>query len=232
MSLQTGVIVVKDRTLPRHVYHLAEATNWPSIQRVGLLPASQLIEMACVTGDERRRLEREQRPRQATLPSGVQIRDQKPMPADALRTCLVALTPAEWYALVNARVFFWLDPDRLNRQRAACGPRPQVVLTLDAPALVEAYQALASVTPINTGNARRKPATRGAATFVPYASWLESAWASEATALGTTERSRSHVPVELTIAGAVPDALKYVVATQELDAGQAFNPLAKQRTRR
>jgi hypothetical protein len=123
-------------------------------------------------------------------------------------------------------VFFWLDPERLNRQRAACGSRPQVVLTLDAVALAEAYREFASVTPINTGNARRKPAVRGAATFVPYASWLGSAWASEASALGTAERSRSHAPVELTVAGPVPDALRYVAATQELGAGQVFDPTA------
>ena len=29
--------------LPRQVYHLAEEANWPSIERLGLLPASELI---------------------------------------------------------------------------------------------------------------------------------------------------------------------------------------------
>src|SRR6202044_172149 len=103
-------------------------------------PASHLLEVAGVAGDARRRLEREQRPRHTTLPNGVQLRDQNPMPADALRACLVGLTPAEWYALVNVRVFFWLDPGRLNRQRAACKKRPQVVLTLDAFTLVESHR--------------------------------------------------------------------------------------------
>jgi hypothetical protein len=215
---------MKQRIFPLHVYHLAEEANWPSIQASGLLPASHLLELAGVTGDERRRLEREQRPRHTTLPGGVRTRDQRPMPADVLRACLVRLTPAEWYGLVNARVFFWLDPARLNRQRAACAERPQVVLMLDAFSLVEAYRELASVTPINTGNARRKPARRGAATFIPYVTWLDSAWASEAAALGQAERSPSHAPVELTIAGPVPDALRHVVATQELGAGQAFVP--------
>ncbi|QJW93935.1 DUF7002 family protein [Frigoriglobus tundricola] len=220
-----------DRKLPRHVYHMAEATNWASIQATGLLPASRLIEIAGVTGEERRRLEREQRPEHTALPNGVRIRDQKPMPADALRVCLVGVTPAEWYALVNARVFFWLDPERLNRQRAACGPRPQVVLTLDAVALAEAYRESAAVTPINTGNARRKPAMRGAATFIPYPTWLGSAWASEAAALGIPERSRGHAPVELTIAAPIPDALGYVVTTQELGAGQPFDPAANKRAK-
>ena len=215
---------MKDRKLPRHVYHMAEATNWPRIQEFGLLPASHLLEIAGVTGDERRWLERAQRPEHTTLPNGVEIRDQKRVPADALRACLVGLTPAEWYAHLNARVFFWLDPGRLNRQRAACKRRPQIVLTLDVFTLVEAYRELTSVTPINTGNALRKPARRGTATFVPYDTWLESAWTSEAASLGNTERSRSHAPVELTIAGPVPDALRHVVAAQELAAGQVFAP--------
>ena len=95
------------------------------------------------------------------------------MPPAVLEACLVGLTPAEWYALTNARVFFWFDPDRLNLQRAACEPRPQVVLAVDTAKLVEAYREEVAVTPINTANARR-----GTATFVPYAAWVE--WAGRA----------------------------------------------------
>jgi hypothetical protein len=192
--------------LPERVYHLAEASNWPSIRRHGLFSASALFDRAQLAGAGRERLERAQRPAHTRLPSGVHVRDQRPMPPAALAACLVGLTPAGWYALVNARVFFWLDPDRLNRQRAACGPRPQVVLTIDAAALVAAHRERVAVTPINTGNARRRPARRGAATFVPYAAWAESGWASEAAALG------------------VRDAMRFVVATTELAAGQSFSP--------
>lgn len=190
------------------------------------------MDIAGVAGDERRQLEREQRLCHTTLPNGIQIRDQKPMPATALRTCLVGLTPAEWFALINARVFFWFDPARLNRQRAACNQRSQIVLTIDAFTLVKEYREIVSVTPFNTGNARRRPAKRGTTTFVPYNSWLESAWASEALGLGTRERGHSQEPVELTIAGTVPDVAKYVIATQELDVGQAFNPTATNYIRR
>jgi hypothetical protein len=34
------------------------------------------------------------------------------------------------------------------------------------------------VTPINTGNARRRPARRGASTFVPWQVFLRTKWAS------------------------------------------------------
>ncbi|SNT19939.1 hypothetical protein SAMN05216276_102840 [Streptosporangium subroseum] len=208
--------------LPRHVYHLAEAANWPSIEKHGLLPATELITRAGLSGADRQQLERSQRPGHTVLPGGVEIRDQRPMPAAALSACLVDLDPADWYVLINARVFFWLNPARLNLHRAAYASRPQVVLTLDAAHLVADYGDRAAVSPINSGNARRRPARRGAATFVPYAEWVRSGWASEAAALGTRERSRSHPPAELTITGAIPDAMRYVIATSRLAADKQF----------
>lgn len=211
-------------SLPARIYHLAEAANWPAIQRDGLHCASTLIERAGVTGTDRELLERNQRPEHTVLPNGTRIRDQRPMPPEALARCLVGLVPAQWYALINGRVFFWLDPDRLNRQRAACASRPQVVLTVDASRLVAAYANHIALTPINTGNARRRPAMRGEATFVSYATWETSRWTSEATALGTSERSRSHAPVELTVAGSIPDILRFVVDVQALAARQSFVP--------
>lgn len=206
------------------LYHMAEAANWPAIQRDGLHCASTLLDLAGLIGEERERLEKQQRLTHTELPNGVQLRDQRPMPPAALATCLIGIVPSEWYALINARVFFWLDPARLNRQRAACNPRPQVVLTVDASKLVAAYAEKIAVTPINSGNARRRPARRGAATFVPYAAWATSAWASEAASLGNPVRPPSHQPVELTVAGSIPDLMQFVVGVQHLAPGQLFTP--------
>jgi hypothetical protein len=206
------------------VYHMAEAANWPAIQRDGLHSASTLLDRAGIRGEDRERLEKRQRLTHTELPNGVQLRDQRPMPPAALTACLIGLVPSEWYALINARVFFWLDPARLNRQRTACASRQQVVLTVDARRLVAAYAERITVTPINSGNARRRPARRGTATFVPYAAWVASAWASEAASLGTLARPSSHPPVELTVAGAIPDIMQFVVEVQQLAPGQLFAP--------
>jgi hypothetical protein len=205
--------------LPNRIYHLAEAANWLSIQQRGLLSASKLLDLNGYVGIHRENMERSQRREHTVLLNGAQIRDQRPMPPSALESCLVGLTPAEWYALINARVFFWLDPNRLNRQRAACEPRPQVVLAVDTAGLVAAYHGQIAVAAINTGNARRRPARRGISTFVPFNSWLESGWASEAAALGITERKRSHCPVELTVVDSVPDIMQFVVNVYELAPG-------------
>ena len=207
------------------IYHMAEATNWPAIKRDGLHCASTLLDLAGILGENRERWETQQRLTHTELPNGVQLRDQRPMPPAALATCLIGIVPSEWYALINARVFFWLDPGRLNRQRAACDRRPQVVLTVDANKLVSAYAEKIAVTPINTGNARRRPARRGAATFVPYVAWVTSAWASEAASLGTLVRPSSHPPVELTVTGSIPDIMQFVVEVQQLAPGQQFTPI-------
>lgn len=216
----------KWRQLPDRIYHLAEASNWPLIQRDGLFSTSKLLSNAGLAGPDRVRFERAQRLAHTTLPTGVAIRDQRPMPPTALEKCLCGMSPADWYALLNARVFFWLDPDRLNRQKAACEPRLQVVIAVDSIALVAAYNERVSVTPINTGNARRRPARRGAGTFVPFTEWIESGWASEATALGSHLRKPSHQPVELTVLNEVPDILRFTVGVYPLATGQSFKPSA------
>ena len=212
-----------DLELPKRVFHLAEEANWPSIRRSGLLSASELIKAAGIGDAARRRLVRTQRTAHTELPSGVQIRDQCPMPAAALERCLLGMTAAEWYATINSRVFFWLDPERLNRQRRACMRRPQVVLAVDTASLVEAHASRIDVTPFNTGSARRKPARRGAATFVPVRAWMRSGWESEAVALGGRPRKKSHMPAELTVKRAVPDVLRCLVGIYPLRAGEVFD---------
>jgi hypothetical protein len=210
--------------LPTYIYHLAEAANWPSIQQRGLLSASALFELAGLPKDERDRREQHYRPDHTELPGGVQIRDQKRMPTQSLKRCLVGLTPAQWYQLLNNKVFFWLDPDRLNRQRNACGPRPQIVLVVHTQLLLTRHADRVALSPINTGNARRNPAVRGRSTFVPYTQWLESAWSSEAAGLGTRRRAKSHSPVELTVETAIPGIMEYIIDIQSLKPGERFRP--------
>ena len=208
--------------LPPYVYHLAEAGNWPLIQRDGLRCTASLLRQAKVRGSALNRHGREQRPANVLLPSGVTIRHQRPMPPAALERCLVDMTPNEWYALLNSRVFFWPDVARMNRQRLACAADPQVLMVIDTTALLARYGHRAYVSPINTGNARRRPAKRGQATFVPYDRWISDRWTSECAALGISPRSANHPPAELTIAGDVPDVMEFVVGTHILDAGECY----------
>lgn len=214
--------ILTQQPLPSSLYHLADVTNWPSIQQHGLLSTSALLDLVGLQGKEREQVEHQHRAQEITLANGIVIRDQKPMPPATLERCLHGMEPAEWYALLNARVFFWPDVDRLNRMLKANQRRPQVVMILDTEQLLEVYADRAALTPINTGNARRQPALRGRQTFVPYQTWMKSGWTSEAAALGTRTRARSHRPAELTISYAVPDVMKFVRETRLLKQGELF----------
>ena len=208
--------------LPTHIYHLAEAANWASIQRHGLLSISTLLDVIALPKDERDRYEQQPRSDHTELPSGIQIRDQKPLPVQALVRCLVGLAPSEWYQLLNRKVFFWLDVDRLNRQRRACEPRPQIVLIVETERLLSRHAERIALSPINSGNARRKPAVRGEATFVPYAEWLKSRWSSEAVGLRTRRRADNHRPVELTVERAIHDIMECLIDVHQLAPGEPF----------
>jgi hypothetical protein len=203
------------------IYHMTDASNWACIQQHGLLSTSRLLNLAGLNGSERHDLERRQRLQTRRLPNGAVIRDQLPMSPAALSVCLATgLVPEDWYLELNSRVFFWLDCQRLSRQRRACDSSPQVVLTVDAHHLLSSYVEQTALTPFNTGNARRRPARRGRETFVPFDKWQESGWSWEAAALRTPLRPSSHPPVELAIADAVEDVLDFVVDVRRLDPGE------------
>lgn len=211
-----------DMNIHPFVYHLAEAENWPSIQRNGLHSTRALLERAGIDGSIRASVEREHRPKRTILSTGLVIRDQKPMPPAALQRCLVGLTVTQWYQLLNSKVFFWFDIERLNRQWRACSSFPQVVLKVATDRLLDRYAAQAALTPINTGNARRKPALRSAATFVPYSVWMNTAWLSEAQELGMRPRPQRQIPVELAITDSVPDVMDFVVSVRNLALGSLY----------
>jgi G3E family GTPase len=203
--------------LPPVIYHLAEAVNWPSIERSGLLSTRALLDAAGISEEEHRK-------EQMILPNGTVIRDQKPMPPAALERCLHDMTPAQWYTLLNSKVFFWLDVDRLNRMRRASGEQAQVVMIIDTERLLSYHSERIALTPINTGNARRRPAQRGLHTFVPYQTWIESGWASETQVSGTSMRPRNHQPVELTVSDAVLNVLDCMSEMRHLEPMELFCP--------
>jgi len=197
------------RVLPERIFHVVEEANWPSVQRDGLLPARSLLDRALgpTAGPV---ASRTHRPRALDLPCGTRLRDQAPMPPALLARCLLPpLTPEDWYALVNAGVYFWTREDRLRRHLSALRRTKQRILVLDGPRLAAAYRDQAFVTPFNVGSARRRPSPRGPATFVAYAAWHRTAWRTEHPA-PASGRPPSHPPAELVIRAPIPDAMGFV----------------------
>jgi len=196
--------------LPGRAFHIAEAENWPSIRRGGLHSTRVLIEQAGLGGPEAERFAG-YRPAGMRLPTGVRIRDQRPMPPAALERCLdPGLSPADWYRVVNSKVFFWLDAERVNRHLAACRARPQIVITVDLHRMLARHGERACVTPFNVGNARRRAASRGYRTFVPLRAWLATRWRAEA-APGRRIRPGERRPAEIAIDGSVADLMDFVI---------------------
>jgi hypothetical protein len=105
--------------LPAKAFHFVDVANWPAVQQQGLCSTDELLRRGAF-GPEVEAAVRAHRPEGVTLPDGRYIRDQRPMPPGALARCLdPGLVPADWYALINGCVFFWLDPERVPRHRAA-----------------------------------------------------------------------------------------------------------------
>lgn len=206
--------------MPHVVYHLIEGSNWPFIEKEGLLSASALLRASSLSSEEVESIECNQRPQKFVLPDGRVLRDQKPLPVAALKRCLVDCEPSTWYKLINSKVYFWVDLARLNRVRKAILTAPQVVLKVDAQALLAQYGSRAALTPYNIGNAMRKASRRSCATLVPYSTWLDSGWDSESAAVGGRPRSRHHRPAELVVGDAIPDIMKFVLEVRKLAPGE------------
>src|SRR5690242_18502139 len=98
---------------------MAESGSLPGIRRHGLLSTSALLDLFEIAGSERYNIESCRRPGSVVISHPVHgqavIRDQKPMSEEMLRRCLIGLTPRQWFELLNHKVFFWADGDRLQR---------------------------------------------------------------------------------------------------------------------
>jgi hypothetical protein len=182
---------------------MAEAGSWDSIRRHGLLSTSALLDLFEIVGDERAAIESHRRPEPVAIThpkhGTAWIRDNKPINETVLRRTLLGMTEDEWYRTLNARVFFWLSTDRLDRLRNA-GPyrlRSHDILTVDTRLLLDKHSGLVELAHLNTGAVHPSANyPRGVGTFQPVDTYP---WAQR---LAT---SPSEPIVELTVLGAVPN---------------------------
>ncbi|GJD94859.1 hypothetical protein OCOJLMKI_2066 [Methylobacterium iners] len=140
------------------------------------------------------------------------------MTEPALAKCLDdGLSPADWLALLNQRIFFWCDAEGLARLLGARANRSRAVdvLVADTLGLARAYAHRIELSPINTGATLRKPARRGPSTFTPLLELSFEDW--------SRKRGRRDRILEVTVIGGVPDIARYVkevrcVSPASLDA--------------
>lgn len=151
---------------------MAENCSWNSIQRLGLLSTSALLDRFEVAGERRFEIESTRRPEIARLHhpehGTALVRDNKPMLDSVLRRCLTGMTPQQWYEILNRRVFFWVDQKRLHKLLGARAyrDRPHLVLEVDTAELLRRHAERVTLSPINSGATfTMNPAPRGPETF-------------------------------------------------------------------
>ena len=196
------------------LYHMAEAGSWDGIRQHGLLSASALLDLFDVVGKMRVDLEQRRRPECVTIThakhGSAVIRDQKPMDDRGLERALRdGLTPQDWYALLNGRVFFWVSEERLARLLGARAYRlrRQTVLTVDTAGLLKQHVGRVTLSPINSGCTKPYPQPRGRDTFLPLPAYPFAAW--------QRKRGRGDAVVELAVDYSVPDVVDFVLKVEE-----------------
>ncbi len=184
------------------LFHMAEEGSWPSIQRHGLLSTTALLDRYDITGARRFELESNRRPELSKIDSPrfgpATIRDNKPLREQHLH--LDGLTPQQWYELLNRKVFFWVDRQRLQTFLRARPYRTRAhdVLTVDTAKLLDRQLSAVTLAPINTGSTLYPSAPRrGLDTFTAIADYDWEAM--------RRRRGRANAVVELTVDYAVPD---------------------------
>ncbi|GGX02628.1 hypothetical protein GCM10007242_04630 [Pigmentiphaga litoralis] len=150
-----------------HLFHMAEADTWQSIRTRGLLSTSAVLTRFNIVGADRSNIEDQHRPAKIRLEGigeePIVIRDQIPMPPKRLAEALGDETCSEaWYALINAKVFFWADESRLHRLLNARQYRhlEHDVLTVDTARLVARYGDAIWLCHMNSGNTFPFPTRR------------------------------------------------------------------------
>ncbi|MCU1446514.1 hypothetical protein [Cryobacterium sp.] len=144
------------------LYHVAADGAWPSIERHGLLSISSLVTRWGVRqGAPQAAILSKRRGESIELTHPVYgtalIRHQKAMHESSLAAALDDLSPGEWYAMLNDRVFFFLQKARLDELLSARSYRDDAhtVITVDTRSLVAAHEDDIELTTVNTGFAQR-----------------------------------------------------------------------------
>jgi hypothetical protein len=198
---------------------MAEYGSWGNIERHGLLSTQALTDLFEVNDDARERILRQRRPECVAIShpqmGEAVVRDQKPMDDPGLRRALRdGLTPRDWYAIINAKVFFWLTEARLQRLRLAkpYAKKRQTILIVDTQELLARHGERVVLSPINSGCTKPMPHPRGRDTFLPLERYPFDAW---------DRKRRGKDPiVELAVSDSVPDIHALVIEAVEEGGGE------------
>jgi hypothetical protein len=159
------------RLYPR-LYHMAAPDAWPQIARHGLLSTEALLDRFEVAAPQRTEVLTRRRAVSVTIShpeyGTAVIRDNIPLSESKLAAALTDMTVEQWLRLLNSKVFFWLQRERVNRLLGACAYRDSshLVITVDTQLLLDHVgDGSVTLSRINTGNTAYLAAPRGSDTF-------------------------------------------------------------------
>lgn len=201
------------------IYHMAERGAWDSIRTRGLMSAMAVLDHLAVHSDDRARFESEHRDKKMDVivgdPASIVLRDQKPMPEGRLTQALIdGTTPRQWYELINQKVFFWVEEERLNRLLGARDYRKleHDVLTLDSATFIPAYAQTIWLCHMNSGNTMPIPHRRGRDVFRRIPDYPVKRSGKPAKPV-----------VELVVDYAVPDIANFVVEVRRMKGSEVLD---------
>ena len=201
------------------IYHMAERGAWDSIRTRGLMSTTAVLDHLAVADGERARYESEHRGQKMDVksgdPSSIVLRDQKPMPEGRLITALTGgTTPRQWYELINGKVFFWAEEQRLHGLLGARDYRKleHDVLTLDSSTFIPAYAEAIWLCHMNSGNTWPMPHRRGTEIFCKIVDYPVT----------RTGKPKKKV-VELVVDYAVPNIADYVLEVRRMKGNEVLN---------
>jgi hypothetical protein len=200
------------------LYHSTAAGNARAIVDHGLWTTAQIADTAQLDPNQTAAMVAAPRPRAVKLThpvlGDVQIRDQSPLRPAMLARCLTDLTPAQWFAILNDRAFFWLHPSRLHSLLSGRRNRDaeHEVVAVDTASLVDVHHDRIRLSPINSGAVLYpNAAARGSHTFTTVSDYPFA------------ERRRTR-PVhgavaELAVIGGVHDVTAHTIKVQRWAPG-------------
>ena len=204
------------------IYHMAESGTWDSIRRRGLLSASAALDLLGITGGPRTPYEVQQRTTMMDVLPGhsdrIVLRDQKPMPPQRLERALTdGTSPAEWYALINSKVFFWAQEHRLLTLLNARDYRHREhdVLTIASETLVREHAARIRLCHMNSGNTWPMPLARDAGIFQTIANYPARRNGAPAKEV-----------VEVVVDHSVPDIARHVIEVRRMKGTEVLATIA------
>lgn len=208
------------------LFHMAADGSWPSIERHGLLSTAALVDRWAIEPVAARSSLLVQRREESQVIEHADfgmatVRDQKPIHEPSLAEALDDMTVAEWYGVLNERVFFFLQPERLHgllNARSYKGSA-HTVITLDTASLVAAHESEIELCSFNSGFAQpHSKARRGRRTFQAIAAYPHPERLI-AKSVGQLDIS------ELTVLGGVPDIREHVVRVERMQQSMVLERL-------